>query len=61
MQVSPAFRSISMARVSQRPGRFSGSFQSSIHGINALTSDAPWIYAELAVAVRTSPECNTTS
>ena len=59
MQVSLAFHSISMARVSQRLGRLAASFQSSIHGIDALTSDAPWIRAELAVAVRTSPEPNT--
>jgi len=59
MQASPEHHSISTARVSLRPGRLAASFQSSIHGIDALTSDALWIHAELAVAVRTSPERNT--
>ncbi|HEY1422988.1 MAG TPA: hypothetical protein VGF20_06010 [Candidatus Acidoferrum sp.] len=54
MQGSLEHHSISTARVSQMPGQSAASFQSSIHGIDVLTSDAPWIRAGLVVVVRAS-------
>ena len=59
MQVSPVYRAISTAWVSQRPARLVASFQWSIRGKDARASVAPWIRAGLVVAVRAPPERNT--
>ena len=55
MQVSPAYHSISPARVAQRPAQLVASFQSSIHGTDARANAAPWIRAGLVVGVRAPP------